>query len=669
MNTDLIALATILLAAGIYWKLDTLKEWLASNDNDISVKGDGSQDIVELMNQNDKNYLVLYASQTGTAEDYAKRFSKELKTKFGLNVLCCDVETNDFDTLDQLPSNFVVSLFVSTYGEGDFPDGAVLFEQYLQDAHLPDLKFTIFGLGNTTYEFFNSAAKKSLKMLNEAGASFIGELGAGDDGKGTTEEDYLSWKESTFEVLQDHISLNETNNGFKPSFNMELLDEITDDTYLGELTPEYLPGKSGPSTIDAKHPYIAPIVATKELFQENTGRSCIHTEFDISQSNIKYTTGDHVAIWPFNANEKVEQFIATFNLQRDMIFNLTSLDPTMKPLFPCPTTIESTIKYYLEITGPVSREILSVLSEFAPEEIKQYVIDLSKDKDAFAKEITSKQYNLADALLFLSQGKPWSNVPWECLIETIPIITPRYYSISSSSSMDPSTIHVTSMVENNLNESTGTQTLGVTTNLIRNISLVMNNDPVIKTMPVEYDINGPRHLYNRSSLPIHVRHSSFRLPSDPSLPVIMVGPGTGVAPFRGFIRDRVNAVQSDNLGNLGKMMLFYGCRNEDDYLYRDEWPAYSSILDDSFEMIVAFSRITDKKCYVQHKLKERHDDIISLLNQGANIYVCGDAGRMAKDVQNTIAEMIASDKNITIDDANEMIKAMKVNGKYQEDVW
>lgn len=230
-GTDLVVLSAILVAAIIYLKFDTLKELILSNDDDISATHGGSNDIVQMMQDNDKNYLVLYASQTGTAEDYAKRFAKELKSKFGLNVLCQDVENVDLENLHNLPSHIIVSFFISTYGEGDFPDGAVNFEQYLSTAQLSDLKYTLFGLGNYTYEFFNMAAKKALKMLTEADATLIGKLGLGDDGKGTTEEDYLSWKEETLETLHGFINLSEESTGFKPSFKLSFVDKISDDTY------------------------------------------------------------------------------------------------------------------------------------------------------------------------------------------------------------------------------------------------------------------------------------------------------------------------------------------------------------------------------------------------------------------------------------------------------
>ncbi|CCK70996.1 NADPH--cytochrome P450 reductase KNAG_0F03340 [Huiozyma naganishii CBS 8797] len=675
-TTDLLAIGAVFLAVAFYYNFEFLKELLVSDDGAISAGAGGSRDIAEVVMQNDKNYLVLFGSQTGTAEDYAKKFSKELINKFGLKVICVDVENYDFDNLNQLPENVMVSVFLSTYGEGDFPDGALNFEEYLneQDAgSLENIKYTIFGLGNTTYEFFNSAAKKAMKALDNAGARLVGPLGEGDDGKGTTDEDFLSWKETVLNELKSVLQLSESENKFKPSFKYVELEEVTEEVSLGEPTRDYMPASrnsaknvNGPFTVS--HPYIAPITESHELFRSND-RNCIHSEFDISNCKVTYKTGDHLAIWPSNANEKVEQFLSTFKLNGSETFDLQPLDSTTKQPFPCPTTIESVVRHYLEITGPLSRQSFGLLTEFAPMEIKEYVKKLSEDKDAFAEEITSKNYNLADALLHLSDNKPWANVPWGFLLETIPHLQPRYYSISSSSNMDPTSIHVTSIVENTPNSITGSPTLGVTTNLIRNISVAMNNGND-KVLPVQYDLNGPRNLFQNFKLPVYVRSSNFKLPSDPSVPIIMIGPGTGVAPFRGFVRDRVHMVQQQGKPeNLGKMMLFYGCRDHNDHLYANEWPEYCSTLEDKLEVHVAYSRVDAQKVYVQDKIRECESELVSMLNAGANIYVCGDASRMAKDVQKAIATMIAKDKNISESEAGAVVKAMKVSAKYQEDVW
>lgn len=682
-NTDLAVLGALVLAIVIYVKRDQIKELLSSNDDDILASNSDSRDVVQVLRENNKNYLVLFASQTGTAEDYAKKFSKELASKFSLNVMCADIEQYDFENLNDLPEGVFVTIFISTYGEGDFPDGAVQFEDFISNADegsLDNLKFSLFGLGNSTYEFYNGAARKALDYLKATGATLVGEFGQGDDGAGTTDEDYMTWKANTFETLKDKLHLDEHEQKFEPSFVLEKVDTVGDNVSVGEPSSHYLPcnkltynaEKIQVGPFDLSQPFIAPVVKSYELFK-NTDRNCIHTEFDVSGSNIKYSTGDHLAVWPSNPTEKVEQFLKVFNLDPAMIFDLRPLDPTIKVPFPTPTTVGAVVRNYFEISGPISRQSFGQLVQFAPtQEIKQKLIDLSNDRDQFAIEITAKYLDLADALLRLSDGKPWETVPLEFLIETVPRLQPRYYSISSSSLSEKQTIHITSVVENfpNPSDDVDGNVTGVATNLLRNIQLAKNDQVIENSLPVHYNLKGPRDLYAGFKLPVHVRRSTFRLPSNPATPVIMIGPGTGVAPFRGFIRERVKFLEKNENVKLGKHLLFYGSRNQDDFLYQDEWPGYAKKLDGAFEMIVAHSRLPNsKKVYVQDKLLEREDEVHELINNGAFIYVCGDAKGMAQGVHTSLVDIITRKKSISKEDAVEMIKMLKTTGRYQEDVW
>lgn len=220
-NTDLGVLCALILAIAIYLKREQIKEFISSNDDDIMASNSDSRDVVQVLRENNKNYLVLFASQTGTAEDYAKKFAKELASKFSLKVMCGDIEQYDFENINELPDNVFVTLFISTYGEGDFPDGAVQFEDFISNASegsLDTLKFSLFGLGNSTYEFYNGAARKALDYLKAAGATLVGDFGQGDDGAGTTDEDYMTWKGNTFETLKDKLHLDEHEQKFEPSF-------------------------------------------------------------------------------------------------------------------------------------------------------------------------------------------------------------------------------------------------------------------------------------------------------------------------------------------------------------------------------------------------------------------------------------------------------------------
>lgn len=665
---DLSVLTALALALVAYFTKGVL--WAVEDDGTKVVSE--TRDIAETVKANAKQYLVLYCSQTGTAEDYANKFAKELKSKYKLNVMVADVEDYDFDSLNEI--GVPLTVFVSTYGEGDFPDSSVAFEEFLgglNDGDLEGLKYSIFGLGNSTYEFYNAAGERTNKLFSGAGAQLIGSFGKGDDGAGTLDEDYLSWKESTLEILKDFLHLSEYDAKFEPSLTLVKLapgeyDENA--VFLGEPDKSYLDTTKDLSLgpFDHSHPYLAPISSSKELFNSKD-RSCIHAEFDISGSNLRYSTGDHLAIWPSNANEKLTNFLKVTKLYdtKDQVFDLKPLDPTVSIPFPTPTTVESVFRHYKEITGPISRELLSLLKQYAPNETAKAESDrLSKNKEQFAVEIHAKKLDFADVLSLLSNGESWE-IPLEFLIESLPHLQPRYYSISSSSLTEKQSIHVTAVVEAETVDNK--LVTGVATNLLRNIQLKQNKST--EKPHLTYDLDGPRNKLLPFKLPVHVRRSTFKLPSNPSTPVIMIGPGTGVAPFRGFIRDRVKQAEN-GVNNLGKALLFYGSRNSnEDFLYKDEWPAYSKKLDTSFELITAFSRETDKKVYVQHKLVERKDDVLKLIDNGAFIYVCGEAARMAKDVHSALIQILSEGKDLSEEQAGEVIRNFKTLNRYQEDVW
>jgi NADPH-ferrihemoprotein reductase len=148
----------------------------------------------------------------------------------------------------------------------------------------------------------------------------------------------------------------------------------------------------------------------------------------------------------------------------------------------------------------------------------------------------------------------------------------------------------------------------------------------------------------------------------------MIGSGTGVAPFSGFVRDRVSQAQQGK--NFAKMVLFYGCRRSDeDFLYKEEWLNYVKVLGENFEMYSCFTREGKDKVYVQHILNELKDEIIELIDAGGFIYICGDAARMARDVNNTLRKIVSEEKGFSLEKTHDILKNYKALNKYQEDIW
>jgi len=586
---DIVVLSLILAGTvayftkGKYWGI-TKDPYANSFAGANGLKAGKTRNIIEKMEESGKNCIIFYGSQTGTAEDYASRLAKEGKSRFGLETMVADLEDYDYDNLDAIPGDKVVMFVLATYGEGEPTDNAVDFYEFIMgedvsfsedhDPPLGNLNFVAFGLGNNTYEHYNSMVRNVNKALEKLGAHRIGEAGEGDDGAGTMEEDFLAWKDPMWTALSEKMGLEEREAVYEPIFGIVDRDTLAADAaevYLGEPNKMHLEGTAkGP--FNAHNPYIAPIAESRELFSVKD-RNCLHMEIDISKSNLTYQTGDHIAVWPTNPGAEVDRFLEVMGLdgKRHGVVSVKALEPTAKVPFPTPTTYDAIARYHMEICAPVSRQFLATLAAFAPdEESKAEMTRLGGDKDYFHEKISTHHLNVARVLHTVGKGKKWTSIPFSALIEGVTKLQPRYYSISSSSLVQPKKISITAVVESQMIPGRGDPFRGVATNYLLALKQKQNGDPNPEPFGLTYEITGPRNKYDGIHVPVHVRHSNFKLPSDPSKPIIMVGPGTGVAPFRGFVQERARQAQDGE--DVGRTLLFFGCRKEhEDFLYKSEW--------------------------------------------------------------------------------------------------
>jgi NADPH-ferrihemoprotein reductase len=587
---DLIVLIVLLIGSiayftkGTYWGIPK-DPYASAYAGANGAKAGRTRNIIEKLEETGKNCVIFYGSQTGTAEDYASRLAKEGSQRFGLKTMVADLEDYDYENLDKFPDDKVAFFVMATYGEGEPTDNAVEFFEFMtgdevafseggNETPLSNLKYVTFGLGNNTYEHYNAMVRKLDTALTKLGATRIGEAGEGDDGAGTMEEDFLAWKEPMWTSLSEKMNLEEREAVYEPVFSVTEKEELSaeDDTvYLGEPNKNHLEGTSkGP--YNAHNPYIAPIAESREVFTVKD-RNCLHMEIDVSGSNVTYQTGDHVAVWPTNAGKEVDRFLTVFGLvdKRHTVVAVKGMDVTAKVPFPTPTTYDAAVRYHMEICGAVSRQFVATLAPFAPDDaIKAEMTKLGNDKDYFHEKISSQYFNIAQALEMVSGSKVWPAVPFSLLIEGLNKIQVRYYSISSSSLVQKDKISITAVVESIRIPGATHVVKGVATNYLLALKQKQHGDPQPDPHGLTYSITGPRNKYDGIHVPVHVRHSNFKLPSDPSKPIIMVGPGSGVAPFRGFVQER--AAQAAAGEKVGQTVLFYGCRNRnEDFLYRDEW--------------------------------------------------------------------------------------------------
>ena len=606
---DLVVLVALLVGSIAYFTKGTY--WAVAKDPyagsyagaNGAAKAPGARNIVQKMDDSGKNCVIFYGSQTGTAEDYASRLAKEGSSRFGLKAMTADLEEYDFDNLDTFPEDKIAFFVMATYGEGEPTDNAVDFYEFIgsedssfssgstaSEKPLTNLKYVTFGLGNNTYEHYNAMVRKLDEYLTRLGAKRISAAGEGDDGAGTMEEDFLAWKDPMWDELAKVMGLEEREAVYEPVFEVTEKSDMNaaeDLVYLGEPNKNHLEGKSkGP--YNANNPYIAPLAESRELFTDET-RNCLHCDVDIGGSNLSYTTGDHIAVWPTNAGKEVDRFLDVLGLseKRNTVIAVKGIDATAKVPFPSPTTYDAVVRYHMEICAPVSRQFVSALAPFAPNEsVKSEMSKIGGDKDYFQKQVVHKNLNIAQFLQIIGKGEKWTSIPFSLFVEGLHKLQPRYYSISSSSRVQKDKVSITAIVESIERPGAPHVVKGVTTNYLLALKQKQHGEPNPDPHGLDYAIHGPRNKWDGVHVPVHIRHSNFKLPSDPRTPIIMVGPGTGVAPFRGFVQERAALAKAGE--QVGKTILFFGCRKpSEDFIYADEWKVKSPFKATMYDIFLA----------------------------------------------------------------------------------
>ncbi|ORY54637.1 hypothetical protein LY90DRAFT_702232 [Neocallimastix californiae] len=618
-----------------------------------------------------------------------------------------------------------------------------------EDKPLKDLSYLLFGLGNKTYELYDFVGRELNRILkNWGGASIIGEFGEGDDNE-DTEGDFQEWKEKTYPCILKYFqssnseTVEDTSSIFVPSFVIKYTNDANSqkNAFTGELSRDgprrwgykdnsifELNNNTNKQEYNVKHPFYAKVSHCKQLFQDcydiykinnevkitkiydqdildainickiednsiSIKRECLHFDIDISNSNITYNAGDHVAIYPRNNESIVNDLISLLGIS-DRADSLITLEknPDSKshitPNIPMPCTIRTALTYYLDINDYLKIRQFEIISNYTTDDHeKEYYNRIIDDFKNNSADIEKFQKTLPQLLKECQNTK----IPIEVVLgDLLTKITPRYYSISSSPNANPNTLSVTAILVRYPLFTTSSADLqlnkmvyreGLCTGYLNNIFKSLQDENCMNKMISElnYDITNlhPPKLM----LPISIRESTFKLPRDTSLPVIMIGPGTGIAPFRGFIQERM--WQAKQGKNVGKTILFYGCRNRNqDYLYRQELEDLCKELEErknqndenvkwfDLQIINAFSRETDKKVYVQHRLAEHGEMIWELIREKrAHIYICGDASNMARDVQGCIENIARTVGGMGENQANILIKDLKLKGRFHEDVW
>ena len=603
--------------------------------------------------------------------------------RYGLKSRALDLDDFDHKHLAEVTSNKLVVFIVSTFGQGDPTDNAVKFQATLTSLYrseqkdlLASLNYAAFGLGNKNYKHFNKIVDDVDDTLQRLGATRLGVVGRADEARGnqSTEEDFDDWKGIVLEEIKIKFGTDESVTAYVSEFDVVPTNADPSTIFLGEPAGNLRISRKEHFQIASADPFVAPVIRSKN-FECNEASKCVYLELDISGAPaVKYQTGDHLAVYPINPNHEVERLSRLLGLDHTSLTEVVAIQSKTGsvPPIPTPTTRETILRYYLDICGPVSRDTLRLLSSFCPnQDALETISKLAGDKVAFRDEVSQPCLTIGQVLEKAGGSAVWKELPFGMLVDCVGKLLPRLYSIASSTSVSPRHPSIAvSVTSKTLDASKPhVQLKGVASNYLYQINKTkLSHENAEKAEEcVEYHLQGPRSMLAGEKVLVSLKRSVFRLPPNPTRPVIMVAAGTGVAPFRGFVQER--AAMAAHGIPVGPMLLLFGCRSTTDgFLFKDEWASFNSQLS-SFEMHMALSRVGDKSQYVQDLLIQLRERVAALLEQGAAFYICGSAD-MAREVRNRLMEVISQSKGWDEQKAERYVMGeMKQAKLLQEDVW
>ncbi|GGD72967.1 assimilatory sulfite reductase (NADPH) flavoprotein subunit [Lacimicrobium alkaliphilum] len=542
--------------------------------------------------QPERKLTILYGSQTGNAKGVAEEY-KDFVEQAGITAEL-------FNMADYKPKKLKdeshVVIVVSTHGEGDAPDDAIELHEFLASkkvAKLPNLKYAVVGLGDSSYEFFCQTAKDFDQRLSALGASALTERLDCDVDYDT---DVSNWREKVTELFKAELkSTSEARVVTMPGVNM------------AAATAQY----------NKKNPFTAVLLDGQKITGRDSVKDIRHFEISLEGSGLQYQPGDALGVWFNNDAAMVARLLKALELTGDEEIQVA--DDTL--------LLRQALIEKMELT----QSYPSFAKAYAEATQSSELVQLLEDKAGLRQYLSQRQ--VVD-IITEYPGK----LQAQQLVAMLRPLTPRLYSIASSQAEVEDEVHLT-------------------------VALV------------EYEAFGFTHRGGASGYLSHgveesgeirvfvERNDNFRLPENPDTPVIMIGPGTGIAPFRAFMQQR-EAEEAD-----GRNWLFFGNPNfTQDFLYQVEWQRWvkTGLLN---KVSLAFSRDQQEKIYVQHRLLEQGEEVYQWLEQGAHLYVCGDANRMAKDVHQALVNIVAEHGNQSVEKAEEYISQLRKAKRYQRDVY
>lgn len=547
-----------------------------------------------------RDITILFGSETGNGQTVAEILLEKLQNE--------KFQVQSFSMDDFKPQNLKkvqdLLIITSTHGEGEPPENARSFYEFLHSKRAPKLKnvrFSVLALGDQSYEFFCQTGKDLDKRLEELGGERIFPR---VDCDVDYEEEANGWIDGVIRVLSESRSA--TSDDLSISANQAAAGLLLEHKQV----------------YSKKNPYPAEVLENINLNGRGSNKETRHLVLSLEDSGLAFEPGDSLAILPENDPELVDLLIKELGWNPDESVQINAEGDIHSLRQALLTRFEIS-----RLTKPLIEKAAAIFNN----------ADLKKLVESGNEEKLKSYLDGRDLLDLVRDYPPQQLLPGE-FIKILRKLPARQYSIASSLKANPDEVHLTiSTVRFTCH---GRDRKGVCSGQIAD-----------RVQPGDV-------------LSVYVdRNPNFKLPDNPDTPIIMIGPGTGVAPFRSFLQER------EAEGIKGRSWLFFGDQHfASDFLYQVEWQKW---LKDGVltKMDVAFSRDSKEKVYVQHRMLENSKEFYQWLEDGAVVYVCGDEKSMARDVHQTILSILEKEGGLSEKEANDYLNRMRKEKRYQRDVY
>ncbi|XP_077544104.1 NADPH-dependent diflavin oxidoreductase 1 [Haemaphysalis longicornis] len=577
-----------------------------------------------------RRLVILYGSQTGTAEDVAERIGRQARRyRFCVSVMAM----NDYPVKELIKEKLV--LFVcATTGQGEEPDNMKRFWSFLLRKSLPHtslkaLTYTVIGLGDSTYLKFNFTAKRLRRRLDQLGAKCgVEPLHADEQHELGADGMIDPWLEGFWKFV---LGLHPLPVGCPPLSDDEL--PVPKYTVLGDT--EVITNPS----IAKENVFFGILISNERVTSREHFQDVRLIKLDVGGLAVDFDPGDIVVVHPENCKEDVEEFFRLFGLDASMSFMVapTQDNTPLPPVLAGEIELGECVRKYFDLTYIPKRSFFEVFWHFAKSDLeKQRLREFSTaagQEDLVDYAIRPRRTVLE---VFADFQETTVNVPLAYLFDLIPPIRPRSFSIANSLLSYPGQIHILAAIVN-FHTTLKKPRRGLCTTYLANL------DPS-----------------GHPAVAFSVKKGSLRMPPD-NVPVIMVGPGTGCAPFRAMIQDRT-------MRGIGQNYLFFGSRSaKADFFFENEWTYLEAL--GLLELVTAFSRDQDHKIYVQHRIAEHKDKIWKLINNDGVMYIAGNAKDMVPSVRAAFKSVLVDPGSLSDPIADELITSLEKCKRLQIEAW